>query len=291
MATVAVVGTGAMGSRIARRLLDAGYEVLVWNRSPGKLTPLLERGAVAAGTPREAAGRASTLITMVADPAALRAVSEGSAGIAAGAGRDLSVIEMSTVGPAAVSRLAAVLPPVATLLDAPVLGSLAEAEAGTLTIFTGGPAGAVEAARPVLSALGTVVHAGPLGAGATAKLVANATLFGTLAVLGEALALARGLGLAPDVAAAVLAATPLAQQAKRRQPMIESGSYPPRFTLALACKDTALIHEAAEASGTGVPVMEAARAWLAKAEAAGLGSSDYTAMLAAILGAAGRPGS
>jgi 3-hydroxyisobutyrate dehydrogenase len=278
-----------MGGRVARRLLQAGYELVVWNRSPGKLTPLIEAGASAAATPREAAARASTLITMVADGAALRAVSEGSAGIAAGAGKQLTVIDMSTVGPAAVARLAATLPGGTGLVDAPVMGSTAEAEAGTLSIFAGGPPGVVDAARPVLSLLGTVAHVGPLGSGAGAKLVANAVLFGALTVLGEALALARGFALSPDAVSAVLAATPLADQANRRRPMIAAGEYPPRFRLALARKDAELIIDAANTAGVRAPATQAARAWLADAEAAGLGSRDYTAMLAAILNCGGGP--
>jgi 3-hydroxyisobutyrate dehydrogenase len=117
---------------------------------------------------------------------------------------------MSTAGPAAATRLAAVLPAGTGLLDAPVLGSLTEAEAGSLTIFVGGPATELDKARPALSVLGTVIHAGPPGCGAAAKLVANMALFCTLAALGEATAFGRALGLSPQVLAGVLAATPLA---------------------------------------------------------------------------------
>ena len=111
MEPVAVVGLGAMGSRIALRLLDAGHDLVVWNRSPRKLEPLLERGATAAASPRAAARRSRTLITMLADPQALRSVSDGPDGIAAGAHPDLVVVEMSTVGPTAVAELAALLEP------------------------------------------------------------------------------------------------------------------------------------------------------------------------------------
>src|ERR1043166_6447805 len=108
--TVAVVGLGAMGSRIARRLLGSGHHLVVWNRSPEKLGPLIELGAVGAATAAETASRADVLITMVADPEALRAVSDGGDGIIAGAEASLTVIEMSTVGPAAVAELASKLP-------------------------------------------------------------------------------------------------------------------------------------------------------------------------------------
>jgi len=153
MTAVAVVGIGAMGSRIAARLLAVGHQVIVWNRSPEKSRPLTALGAFTAGSPAEAASRAAVLITMVADPEALRSVTEGPGGIAAGASASLAVVEMSTVGPAAVERLAAALPPATGLLDAPVLGSRAEAESGSLVILAGGPTPLVARLSPCLSAL------------------------------------------------------------------------------------------------------------------------------------------
>lgn len=283
METVAVVGVGAMGSRIALRLLDAGYQVLIWNRSPDKVEPLVVRGATAVPTPGEAAARSRTLITILADPQALRAVSEGPDGIAAGSHPGLVVVEMSTAGPPAARRLASLLGPRARLVDAPVIGSIGEAGSGTLTIFAGGPAAAVDQVEPLLAILGTVVRAGPPGAGAAAKLVANAALLGTLAILGETLALAVTLGLPPEVSAAVLASTPLAEQARRRLPMIEAGDYPRRFALSHARKDADLILGSSAATGLELPGLGAARGWLAAAEAEGRGGDDYTAMLATIL--------
>ena len=283
MTAVAVVGLGAMGSRIATRLVAAGHEVAVWSRSAGKAGPLAELGAVPATTPAEAASRAEVLITMVAGPAALRAVTEGPAGVAAGASASLTVVEMSTVGPAAVAWLASALPPGTALVDAPVLGSLAEAESGSLLVFAGGSARLVERVSPVLAAVGSVMHVGDLGAGAAAKLVANAALFAVLGALGEAIALARGLGLSAEATYRVLAATPLAAQAKRRRAAIEAGEYPPRFLLTLAGKDARLVADAAAAAGVDLRLITAAGTWLAEAEQAGLGDQDYTAMLKAIL--------
>ncbi|HEU5392929.1 MAG TPA: NAD(P)-dependent oxidoreductase [Streptosporangiaceae bacterium] len=283
MTAVAVVGLGAMGSRTAARLLAAGHEVAVWNRSAGKAEPLAALGAFPAATPAEAASWAEVLITMVADPAALRAVTVGPDGVAAGASASLTVVEMSTVGPAAVARLASALPPATGLLDAPVLGSLAEAESGSLVIFAGGAAQLVERVSPVLAAVGSVLHVGELGAGAAAKLTANAALFAMLGTLGEAIALARGLGLSAGDAYRVLAATPLAAQAERRRAAIEAGQYPPRFPLTLAEKDARLVADAAAGAGVELRLMTAAGTWLAEAQRTGLGDQDYTAMLKTIL--------
>ncbi len=283
MTTVAVIGVGAMGGRMARRLLDAGYDLVVWNRTPARAAKLAEAGASVATDPAEAARRGDAVITMVADPEALEAVTDGPSGVAAGVDESTTVIEMSTVGPRAVARLESALPAGTPLLDAPVLGSLTEAESGSLRIFVGGPEPLVERWRPLLETLGTPVHVGPLGAGAAEKLVANSTLFGALGVLGEALALADGLGLSRDAAFEALAATPIGAQSERRRDAIESGSYPARFSLALAGKDAALVADAASEAGVEMPLAAAARSWLIAAQEAGMGEEDYSAVLAYML--------
>jgi len=178
-----------------------------------------------------------------------------------------------------VQRLASVLPRETPLLDAPVLGSLSEAESGALKVFVGGPLSLYERWAPVLAVLGSVLHVGPVGDGATAKLVANATLFGVLGALGEALALARALGLPRDKTFEVLEATPLAAQADRRRPSIESGDYPPRFALPLARKDAGLVLDAAAAGGADLRLITAMRTWLDEADAAGWGDRDYSSVL------------
>jgi 3-hydroxyisobutyrate dehydrogenase-like beta-hydroxyacid dehydrogenase len=266
VAKVAVVGLGAMGSRIARRLLDAGHELTVWNRTRATAEAF---GAPVADSPADAASRADVVITMVTDPAALAAVTEGPEGVAAGAGA-ATVIDMSTVGPAAVERLAAALK--TELLDAPVLGSLSEAEEGTLSIFVGGEQAVFVRLRELLDVLGTPLYVGPQGSGAAAKLVANSTLIGVIGILGEAIALGDALGLSRDATFDVLGTTALAGQAERRRPAFESGEYPPRFPLRLARKDADLIAEL----GLDLRVVEAARSWLAETEGH---DRDYSAVL------------
>jgi len=282
MATVGVVGLGQMGSRIARRLADAGHELVVWNRDPAKAEPLVAAGAVAAGSPADVARRVEAVITMVADPRALVDVTEGPEGVVAGLGEGTTLIQMSTVGPDSSSRLAALLPE-ESLLDSPVLGSLSEVESGTLNVFVGGESEPFARWLPLLSTLGTVLHLGPVGAGTAAKLVANTTLVGVIGILGEALALADGLGLSREAAFELLGKTALAGQAERRRTAVESGEYPPRFALYLARKDADLILEAAAKSGIELRLTKGAQEWLADAERAGLGNADYSAVLARIL--------
>ncbi len=284
MTSVGVVGLGAMGSRIARRFLDAGHEVVVWNRSPEKAEPLVALGALTAVSPAEVAERSDVVITMLADGSALQGVTETPSGIASVVGPSTTVIEMSTVGPAAIARLVSALPVGTPVLDAPVLGSISEAETGALKIFVGGPAALVERCAPLLSVLGSPLHVGPLGSGAAAKLVANSTLFGALGLVGEAVALADSLGLSREVTFEVLAGTPMGAQAERRREAIETGAFPPRFSLALAVKDVNLIVDAATAAGVDLRLSAAARQWLVDAAEAGLGDEDYSAVLAYILG-------
>jgi len=226
MPKVAVVGLGAMGSRIAQRLLDSGHEVLVWNRDTTKTGALTDAGARAVENPVGAAHGATAVITMVSNPEALRDVTEGPTGVAAGSSPSTTVIQMSTVGTNATARLASVLPTGVGLLDAAVLGSVAEAESGALKIYTGGEDTLVERWTSLLSTLGSVIHVGPVGAGSAAKLVANAILVGVIGVLGEALALGEELGLPRAVAFEVLGTTALADQTERRRPSVESGEYP-----------------------------------------------------------------
>jgi 4-nitrophenyl phosphatase len=121
--------------------------------------------------------------------------------------------------------------------------------------------------------------------------VANATLFTTLGALGEAIALAQGLGLSREATYQILATTPLAAQAERRRESIESNDYPPRFPLALARKDASLIREGAETAGLDLRLVHGAERWLADAVRTGFGDRDYTAMLATILDAGGRAAS
>lgn len=268
---------------MARRLL-AVRRVVVWNRTRAKADELAADGAVVAPSPAAAVEGVDVVITMLADPEALVAVSEGADGFVASLSPGQTVVEMSTVGPEAVARLRRALPDRVALVDAPVLGSRDEAENGALVVLAGGSSGDVERLRPLLERFGTVIHAGDTGAGAAAKLVANSTLVDLIGVLGEALALAAGLGLDEDTAFSVLAATALAGQAERRRPSVEARDYPPRFRLALARKDAGLVLAAAHDAGLDLRLAAAAESWLADAERAGLGDLDYTAVLEVMLG-------
>ncbi|MGH9290650.1 MAG: NAD(P)-dependent oxidoreductase [Acidimicrobiales bacterium] len=287
--SVAVLGLGAMGGRIARRLLAAREEVTVWNRTAERAEPLAEAGASVAATPAAAARSANWVITMLADPSALLEVMSRPDGLAQGLRAGQTLVEMSTVGPSTVRQLVDIVPPGVAVVDAPVLGSISEADAGTLRIFVGGSDEAAASVRPLLEPLGQPLHVGPLGAGASAKLVANTTLLGTMAVLGEALALAKSLGLDPDAAFEVLSTTPLSAQAERRRPVIEGAEPPVRFRLALATKDADVIVDEGRRAGVDAEITKLAAARFRAAEEAGDGDRDYSAILRRSVSPAGAP--
>ena len=278
---VALCGLGKMGVPMAARLLGAGHDVTVWNRTAGRAGELVEQGATEASSPAEAAAAADVVVTMLADPAAVEAVVAGvSEKITAGA----TLIEMSTIGPDAVRSLATTLPEGVDMLDAPVLGSVPQATEGTLKIFVGGDAPVLERCRPVLEPMGTPRHLGPLGAGAAMKLVANSILGALMGGLAEALVLADGFQLDEAAVLDILAESPIGVTVKGKRKFIESGVYPANFKLALAAKDLRLVTEAAEAAGVEVRLAAAARSWLERADEHGLGDLDYSAVIADVRG-------
>jgi 3-hydroxyisobutyrate dehydrogenase-like beta-hydroxyacid dehydrogenase len=275
---VAFCGLGKMGVPMAARLLGAGHDLTVWNRTPGRAADLVEHGATEAASPAEAAASAEVVVTMLADPDAVEAVVSGVAEtIEAGA----TLVEMSTIGPDAVRSLAARVP---AMLDAPVLGSIPQATEGTLKVFVGGDAAVVERCRPVLEPMGTPRHLGPLGAGAAMKLVANSILGALMGGLAEALALADAFELDEAGVLDILAESPIGATVKSKRKLIESGVYPANFKLALAAKDLRLVTEAAEAAGVELRMAAAARSWLERADDHGKGDLDYSAVIADVRG-------
>jgi 3-hydroxyisobutyrate dehydrogenase-like beta-hydroxyacid dehydrogenase len=284
MATLAFLGLGQMGAPMAARLLDAGHQLTVWNRTPGKAEPLVARGARAASSPADAASGADAAITMLAGPEALGEVVFGPRGVAEGLPDGAVLIEMSTMGPEAIRRTAERLGERVTVVDAPVLGTIPNAREGSLKIFVGGTEGDMARWRGVLSAMGTPIHVGPLGAGASMKLVVNSTLGALMTALGEALALADALGLEEETVLDVLADSAIGPTTQGKRDRIERGVYEPNFKLSLARKDLRLVTEEAGRAGVAMRVAAAARAWMEGADNAHLGDMDYSAVIAYIRG-------
>jgi 3-hydroxyisobutyrate dehydrogenase-like beta-hydroxyacid dehydrogenase len=249
MNSIALLGTGHMGTPMARRLLAAGHRVKVWNRRPARAAALATAGAEVAATPAQAVVDADVVITMLTDAAAVEAALFQTDGGAAGSLRPGAVVlQMSTIGPDEVRAVAARLPEDVSFLDAPVGGSVGAVEAGTLTIFVGGSDEAAERAEPVLRDLGTIRRCGPIGAGAAMKLVVNTAMITALGALRDTLAVAEAAGVDRATALDVLSAGPLGGAVKRATAAGAS------FAVSLAAKDARLALREAPQS----PVLAAA---------------------------------
>ncbi len=278
MSTIAVLGLGAMGSAMAARLLNAGHDLTVWNRTPGRDEDLVSAGATRADTPAGAVRGAEVVVTMLTDPPALEAVLFGPDGAAAAIPETATLIDMSTVGPTAIASVVERLGPVA-VLDAPVLGSVPSVETGKLVILAGGDRAVFDRHTELLSILGTPIYLGPSGSGAWLKLVNNAASTATLVALGELLALTDRAGLGIDSVLQGLEAGPLASLIERWRPRLKGEDQASYFRLALARKDLALVFDEAEREGVDLSVAETAAARCDEAIGAGLGDEDFGAIV------------
>lgn len=279
---VAFCGLGGMGRPMATRLLEAGIDLVVWNRSRGPTEDLQGRGASVAATPSAAADGAAVAITMLADDDAVMSVVAGPDGLFEGASPGSLVVDMSTVSPATARSLAERAPQGVEVLDAPVKGGPARAAAGELKILVGGPGAAFERARPVLSILGSPSHVGPSGAGAAAKVLNNYAVITLVSVMGEALVLAEALGIERAAALEILGGTPLAKTVEHQWPRA-SGEAQASFPMRLAAKDLQLAVRAARDAGRAVPLAQEALARLEGALRGGMGDDDQARVVGAIL--------
>jgi 3-hydroxyisobutyrate dehydrogenase-like beta-hydroxyacid dehydrogenase len=283
--TTGFIGLGMMGVRVAANLMRAGHPLVVYNRTAANAEPLLAAGASWAGAPVDVGRRVGdgVLFTMVTDYPALEAVLFGSTGALEGLRPGALVVDLSTIGPDESRSVAARLAGRGVaFVDAPVGGSIDAAEARTLLVFVGGAAADVERARPMLEVIGRrAEHFGPVGAGASAKLVNNLLMATAMAALGEAVALGDAFGLDRGQLLEILAlggAGSKVLDAKREN--VRLGTFPARFKLSLARKDLRLAERAARAAALDLPVLRAARGRYDHAAELGRASDDYSAVAA-----------
>ena len=273
MTAIAVLGLGAMGRAISHRLLGAGHDLSVWNRTPGRDDELVAAGARRAGSAADAVRNAEVVITMVTDPPALEGVLFGPDGAAPAIPQSATLIDMSTVGPTEIALVAERLAPV-PVLDAPVLGSVPSVETGKLVILAGGDREVFDRHTELLSILGTPVYLGASGSGAMLKLVNNAASTATLVALGELLALTDRAGLGTDDVLKGLEVGPLASLIERWRPRLKGEDQSSYFRLSLARKDLAIAFDEAGREGTALRVAETAAARCDEAIEDGLGDED-----------------
>jgi 3-hydroxyisobutyrate dehydrogenase len=296
MAILGFVGLGTMGSRLARRLLEAGHTVHGYNRSGGKARALEGAGLKLAPTPRAAADGAEAVFSMVSDDAALRAVAFGDAGILAGLRRGAVFVEMSTVSPAITRELGdAVAARGASMLDAPISGSAISVEQGVASIMVGGEAAALERVRPYLDVMGPngITHVGPLGLAKTMKIAANLGLATQMLAFAEAVLLAEKAGIPRETAMEALFRSVMASpMVKYRGPFLV-GKMPRDawFPVPMMQKDLQLALDQAHALGVTLPTTALAQQWLTMARALGLGERDFATLFDVLAGLSGLPAS
>jgi 3-hydroxyisobutyrate dehydrogenase len=278
--TVAVLGTGIMGSGMAQNLIKAGLDVTVWNRSPDKARALADAGARMATDAAEAVTGADVVVTMLYDADSVAQVMEWALpAVEPGA----VWLQTSTVGLEGTERLAALAAQHDVgFLDAPVLGTKAPAEQGTLTVLVGGPESLREAVAPVLDAIGskTVWVGDRPGEGHKLKLVANSWIGSILTGVAQAIALTEALGLDPQLFPDTIAGGPLDMpyaQLKAKS-MIED-EFPPSFAVSGVVKDLGLIGAAMRGVDVHTGVVDAVAEAFRTAEAAGHGDEDMAAVV------------
>ena len=282
---VGFCGMGTMGAAMAANLCRAGFEVRVWNRTPGRGELPLSLGAIESPDPRTLAAESDVIVVCVSDTPDVAEVLFGDGGVAEGAASGSLVIDCSTIAPAATREFAERLGTQGVgLVDAPVSGGSEGAQKGTLTIMVGGTEGDVERARPVLAAMGSsITHMGPIGAGQATKAVNQVMLAGTYLAVAEGLVLAIKAGLDPDtVVAALSGGAARSWVLENRSSRMIANEYPLGFRIALHLKDVGIALDLAREVGAALPVTALASQIEAGLVARGHGDDDNAALARAI---------
>jgi 3-hydroxyisobutyrate dehydrogenase-like beta-hydroxyacid dehydrogenase len=293
MIELAFVGLGAMGSRLARRLLDAGFPVTGYNRTASKARALVDAGMRLAPTPRDAAA-ADVVFTMVTDDDALRAIAFGPDGVIAGLRLGATLVEMSTVSPDVTREIGdAVTARGAAMLDAPVSGSTVSVEQGVASIQVGGDAAVLERVRPYLLAMGPngVTHVGALGIAKAMKVATNLGVAVQILAFCEAVALAEKSGIPRELAVDALMRSVIASPlVKYRGPyVIGKMAAHVAFPVAMIQKDLQLALDQARAVGVPLPLTALTQEWMSKARAMGLGDHDFAIVFDVLASMSGLP--
>ena len=291
MTTVAFVGLGIMGAPMAGHLVDAGFDVIGVNRSPEKVQELVERGGRGADTIADAAREADVVAVMVPDSPDVQEVLAGDSGVFETAKPGTLVIDFSSIRPDVTADLAAQAKEKGLrILDAPVSGGQAGAEAGSLSIMVGGEEADFDAARPVLDAVGkTIVHVGPNGSGQTVKAANQLIVAGNIQLLAEAVAFLEAYGVDTKAALTVLGGGLAGSKVldQKGENML-ARSFQPGFRIELHDKDLGIVTSAAREAGVVIPLGAVVAQLMAAAKANGDGGLDHSALLRGVLRLSGR---
>ena len=281
MANLGFVGLGLMGSRIVRRLLAAGHQVSGYNRTRAKAESLIQAGMQWKDTPQEVARAADITLSMVTDTRALSSITDAADGILAGLSPGKIYVDMSTVSPRLTRGLAGRVAAMgAQMLEAPVSGSLPAAESGTLIIYIGGSAEALEKVRPVFEQLSQkIIHVGENGQAVATKIAINLNLPIQLIALFEAVLLAERSGIPRAAALDALLNSVIASTAlKYRGPFILKMPEEVWFSAAMMQKDILLALELGEELGVSLGTVELVNEMLTKAIEMGYSDEDFAVL-------------
>ena len=293
MERIGFVGLGTMGAAMAANLRKAGFELTVWNRTPGRAADLVSLGAQEAATPAAVAGRSDVVVSCVSDTPDVEAVLFGEDGVAQGLASGGLVIDCSTISPGATAGFAKRLAGAGVaFVDAPVSGGSEGARNATLTIMVGGEPEAFERARPVLEAMGkTVTLFGPAGSGQAVKAVNQVILAGTYLGVAEGIVLALKAGLDPvAVAGALDGGAARSWVLENRSGRMIDNAYPLGFRTSLHLKDLVIALEMARGLGATLPVAGMAAQLEAGLVARGHGDEDMSNLARAIRSLSGLDG-
>jgi 3-hydroxyisobutyrate dehydrogenase len=253
---VGFIGLGIMGAPMARNLLGAGFEVVAFNRSPGRLDAAVESGAERGASAADVAARSDIVITCVTASRDVEDVVLGAGGVMEGVRGGSVLVDMSTIAPGVSRRVASMLAERdVQALDAPISGGEQGAIDGTLSIMVGGQAEALERVRPLFEAMGrTVTHCGPAGAGQTVKLCNQIAVVLNNLAMAEALVLCQRSGVDPSVMlSAITQGAAGSWQLSNLGPKVVARDFAPGFKVALQQKDLRLALEAADELQTPLP--------------------------------------
>ena len=277
---VAVLGTGIMGSGMARSMRRAGIDVTAWNRTKATAQPLADDGIAVADSVAQAVTGADVVLTMLFDADAVLGIADE---LLASLATDAVWMQSATVGVEGIRRIAERAAG-AALLDAPVLGTRQPAEQGKLVPVVSGDGALIERVRPVLDAIGarTVVAGDRVGDATALKLACNAWVLSITAATAQSLALAEALGVAPELFLESIAGGPAdSQYAQAKGKTMLAGDFAPAFGLDGGRKDLTLIAAAAESSGVPAALLDGVRAVFDAAGAGGHDADDIAAVYTA----------
>jgi 3-hydroxyisobutyrate dehydrogenase len=290
MEKIGFIGLGIMGRGMARNLMNKGYKIIVWNRTPARMNEFVQTGAIAAKSPADLARQCELILICVSDTPDVEAVILGENGVLVEVKSGSLVVDHSTISPQATREMATrLLEKHVTMLDAPVSGGSEGASKGTLSIMVGGEESDFQRALPIFGAYGkTITHVGPQGAGQMVKLVNQILVVVTELAVCEGLLFAQAGGLdLGKTLDAVKGGAAGSWMLANRGPQMIARDWRPGFTIDLQQKDLRLVLEAADQ--LGLPLMATSMVFqmYRALQAQGLGSEGNHALVKALEGMSG----